>query len=118
MELSTSAPDTDLIAHWRNEPAPLLPLLHAFHERTQKRTTIASTFHGREDRSLWQGSQLLPTQFDLALHAATHRQPPLVDVNFRILVMTANEEPAVGSYPTLYFGQRSFAVFGWILGTL
>ena len=27
------ATDTDLIALWRNEPAPLLPLLHAFHER-------------------------------------------------------------------------------------
>ena len=25
--------DADLIQHWRDEPAPLLPLLHAFHER-------------------------------------------------------------------------------------
>ncbi|HIG80628.1 MAG TPA: hypothetical protein EYQ62_03065, partial [Verrucomicrobiales bacterium] len=27
------ADDSDLINHWRNQPAPLLPLLHAFHER-------------------------------------------------------------------------------------
>ena len=25
--------DRDLIDQWRNEPAPLLPLLHAFHDR-------------------------------------------------------------------------------------
>ena len=25
--------DRDLVARWKNEPAPLLPLLHAFHER-------------------------------------------------------------------------------------
>ncbi|MFP6903181.1 MAG: NAD(P)H-dependent oxidoreductase subunit E, partial [Verrucomicrobiia bacterium] len=25
--------DSDLINHWRDQPAPLLPLLHAFHER-------------------------------------------------------------------------------------
>ena len=27
------AVDSDLINHWRDQPAPLLPLLHAFHER-------------------------------------------------------------------------------------
>ncbi len=25
--------DQELIAHWRTQPAPLLPLLHAFHDR-------------------------------------------------------------------------------------
>ena len=30
--MSTSS-DRDLIDQWRNEPAPLLPLLHAFHDR-------------------------------------------------------------------------------------
>lgn len=29
----TPPSDQDLVARWRNEPAPLLPLLHAFHER-------------------------------------------------------------------------------------
>jgi NADH-quinone oxidoreductase subunit F len=27
------AADQELVAHWRTQPAPLLPLLHAFHER-------------------------------------------------------------------------------------
>ncbi|MDH3732997.1 MAG: NAD(P)H-dependent oxidoreductase subunit E [Gemmatimonadota bacterium] len=29
----TDSPDRDLIARWRDEPAPLLPVLHAYHER-------------------------------------------------------------------------------------
>jgi NADH-quinone oxidoreductase subunit F len=29
----TPPPDQDLISRWRDEPAPLLPLLHAYHER-------------------------------------------------------------------------------------
>ena len=29
----TGATDEELIEHWRVEPAPLLPLLHAFHDR-------------------------------------------------------------------------------------
>ncbi|MEZ4859933.1 MAG: NADH-ubiquinone oxidoreductase-F iron-sulfur binding region domain-containing protein [Caldilineaceae bacterium] len=29
----TAATDQELIERWRNEPAPLLPLLHAFHDR-------------------------------------------------------------------------------------
>ena len=28
-----SPTDEELVAHWRHEPAPLLPLLHAFHDR-------------------------------------------------------------------------------------
>ena len=27
------ATDQDLVARWKDEPAPLLPLLHAFYER-------------------------------------------------------------------------------------
>ena len=29
----STAPDRELVARWRGQPAPLLPLLHAFHER-------------------------------------------------------------------------------------
>ena len=33
MPTDTIPTDTELIERWRHEPAPLLPLLHAFHER-------------------------------------------------------------------------------------
>ncbi|SVD58787.1 uncharacterized protein METZ01_LOCUS411641, partial [marine metagenome] len=28
-----SSTNEDLVANWQDEPAPLLPLLHAFHDR-------------------------------------------------------------------------------------
>jgi NADH-quinone oxidoreductase subunit F len=44
----TSPTDRELIDHWRNEPAPLLPLLHAFHDRDGylSETTIAAVAEG------------------------------------------------------------------------
>ena len=33
--MSTNATDAELCQRWKNEPAPLLPLLHAFHDRDQ-----------------------------------------------------------------------------------
>lgn len=46
--MSTPTPDQELLDRWRNKPAPLLPLLHAFHDRDGylSNTTIETVASG------------------------------------------------------------------------
>jgi len=44
-----SPSDHQLIQRWENEPAPLLPLLHAFHDRARSRVAAAAGAEGDEN---------------------------------------------------------------------
>ena len=65
----TTHSNADLASRWRDEPAPLLPLLHALHERDGHLSDEALRFVAKELRKLGNRFDQLPTNAKMSEEA-------------------------------------------------